>query len=254
MYKLTLFVVILLAATNVCLAEEVDFTPGEFWDTPATLSHDQSPPWEITPYILGGTALLYTQDQRIQAWVQENRTPTTDRVASFAKPFGDFSQMAIPLAGIYIYGLIADDRAELAARDTFETMITAGVVTQLLKLITQRPRPSRVEEGDEAFGFFRAGSSFPSGHAAVAFSIATVFASYYDHTGFIPPLAYTMATLTAWSRVNDNAHWASDVFFGAFVGYFAGKAILDTDSDNNITNTSSTLSGIPMGLQFNRSF
>jgi membrane-associated phospholipid phosphatase len=39
-------------------------------------------------------------------------------------------------------------------------------------------------------------------------------------------LAYGIATLTALSRVNDNAHWASDVFFGAIIGYFTAKAIM----------------------------
>jgi len=39
-------------------------------------------------------------------------------------------------------------------------------------------------------------------------------------------LAYGIATLTALSRVNDNAHWASDIFFGAVIGYFTAKAII----------------------------
>jgi len=34
---------------------------------------------------------------------------------------------------------------------------------------------------------------------------------------------YAVATATAWSRVNDNAHWFSDVVFGAAVGVVSAK-------------------------------
>lgn len=67
--------------------------------------------------------------------------------------------------------------------------------------------------------------------------IATVIASEYEDKFFIPVLSYGVATLTALSRVNDNDHWASDVFFGAGIGYFTGKAIvnLNREKDNKFT-------------------
>lgn len=75
-------------------------------------------------------------------------------------------------------------------------------------------------------GFSTSNLSFPSGHASSAFAIATVIALEYGDRAFVPPLAYGIATLAAFSRVNDNAHWASDVFFGAIVGYLTAKAII----------------------------
>jgi len=49
-------------------------------------------------------------------------------------------------------------------------------------------------------------------------------------------LAYGLATLTALSRVNDNAHWASDVFVGSAIGYFTAKAIVRRHRKNRGNN------------------
>lgn len=65
----------------------------------------------------------------------------------------------------------------------------------------------------------------PSGHTTTAFAVATVFADQYgEESKYIPVIAYGLATLTAWSRVYDNSHWASDVFIGAIVGHSQRKS------------------------------
>ena len=69
--------------------------------------------------------------------------------------------------------------------------------------------------------------SFPSGHCASAFVLASVIASEYEQKPGVPFFSYGMATLTALSRINDNTHWASDVFFGSLIGYFTDKAIVN---------------------------
>jgi hypothetical protein len=48
---------------------------------------------------------------------------------------------------------------------------------------------------------------------------------YADHS-LVPPLAYCAATLGALSRVNDNAHWMSDIILGSAIGHFTAKAIV----------------------------
>jgi len=44
--------------------------------------------------------------------------------------------------------------------------------------------------------------------------------------GLTPWLAYPLATGVAWSRVNDEAHWVTDVLMGAAVGTFAAKLVV----------------------------
>jgi membrane-associated phospholipid phosphatase len=54
--------------------------------------------------------------------------------------------------------------------------------------------------------------------------MAAVFAEAYPQP--IPLLAYTGATLISLSRIYQNEHFASDVFAGAALGFFIGKALI----------------------------
>ena len=53
---------------------------------------------------------------------------------------------------------------------------------------------------------------------------ASVAKSYADQP-LIRNLAYLMAVITPLSRVHDNAHWASDAFAGAAVGFLAAELV-----------------------------
>jgi len=95
-----------------------------------------------------------------------------------------------------------------------------------VKAISRRQRPSDVPPGGDFHGtFFNGGkspfkgSSFPSGHAAGAFSVATVVASRYHNHRWVPWLAYGFATAVSFSRVTTSSHFPSDVFLGATLGF-----------------------------------
>ena len=99
------------------------------------------------------------------------------------------------------------------------------IVSLAIKAITRRKRPSEVAAGapfnDTFFNTRKSpfGSSFPSGHAIAAFSVATVVAHRYGHHRWVPWVAYGCATVISFSRVTTRAHFPSDVFFGAALGY-----------------------------------
>jgi membrane-associated phospholipid phosphatase len=67
--------------------------------------------------------------------------------------------------------------------------------------------------------FLGTGSSFPSGHAMMSFSVATVFARRYRQHRWVPYVAYGLASVISFSRVTTSAHFPSDVFLGAALGY-----------------------------------
>ena len=60
---------------------------------------------------------------------------------------------------------------------------------------------------------------FPSGHTIAAFSVATVVARRYRNRKWVPYVAYGLAGAVGFSRVSLNAHFVSDVFAGAALGY-----------------------------------
>lgn len=124
--------------------------------------------------------------------------------------------------------LFKDQKAQHIALLLFKTSVATLLVVKGLKLLFHRSRPSssssRKWDGP-GFSLKNETQSFPSGHSALAFSLAVVIASEYKGT-VIPEIAYGTAVLTALSRVHDKRHWASDIFFGSVLGYFIARQIV----------------------------
>ena len=72
----------------------------------------------------------------------------------------------------------------------------------------------------------RDGSS--SGHATQAFALATVVAEHYE-SPWVTATSYGLASLVGLARMNNDAHWASDVVAGAAIGCFVGDVVVKTN-------------------------
>jgi len=133
------------------------------------------------------------------------------------------------LAGaMYAYGRLAhNERAQETGVLGAEALIQTSIVVTGLKLAFQRERPSK-DQGDGSF--WEGGSSFPSGHAAVAFTIATVIAEEYSGKPAIRITAYALAAAVAASRVAGRDHFPTDVLAGGVIGYFIGRSIVSNHS------------------------
>ncbi len=69
-------------------------------------------------------------------------------------------------------------------------------------------------------------NTMPSGHTAQAFVSATLLdMEYRDTSPWISVGGYLCATATAFFRVANNRHWASDVLIGAGIGIASVKAV-----------------------------
>jgi len=175
---------------------------------------------------MGITAGLYTQDEKIQAWVQKHKNTTTVNLAHDASNIFFFSVPA--LVGFGAYGYVSsDDKAKTTFLLSTESFVITGVFVQGLKYTTGRHRPYTGDSHGSWSGFSTQGDyhSFPSGDASSAFALATVVAAEYDNM-LVPPLVYGASTLIALERVHNNAHWSSDVFAASAIGYFTGKAVV----------------------------
>jgi len=84
-----------------------DYFEGYISDIKSILtspSHWQRSDWIKASLITGITAGLYTQDQKIQDWAQENRSSVSDKISELAKPFGDGRYTLPGLGALYLYG------------------------------------------------------------------------------------------------------------------------------------------------------
>lgn len=213
-------------------------------------SRSQSNPWRRAPYVAAGTLLLYPQDLEIQRWIQERRSPATDRAAAFAKQFGEPETYMRPLAVLYLYGeLFEDARARRTAGYTAEGLILCGLTTQPIKYAVRRPRPGD-SLGEDPFEKERSRLSFPSGHTAVAFTVATVLSAQYGSESAVTLLAYALAAMTGWSRMNDNDHWASDILFGSYIGYISAREAMRMPDDRPRTDTPAAKCPVSLSFSF----
>ncbi|HEX4348507.1 MAG TPA: phosphatase PAP2 family protein [Vicinamibacterales bacterium] len=118
---------------------------------------------------------------------------------------------------VVVYGvgrLMDKPKASHFGMDMIRAEIVASVLTTALKYTVRRERP----DGSDNL-------SFPSGHAAETFALATVIER---HLGWkMSVLGYAFASYVASSRLHDNVHWMSDVVFGAAVGTIAGRTVTE---------------------------
>ncbi len=133
--------------------------------------------------------------------------------------------IGVPAIGLADF--VIDGEADAGVRMAASQLATMGVVFTLKRLI-RRARPystipdvvrrrdgySGPPDGLDPF-------SFPSGHSAVAFSIATSASLSYPEWYVIVP-TMTWASATALARVWRGVHYPSDILVGAVIGTSMG--------------------------------
>ena len=173
---------------------------------------------------LGAVALLSVADEPLRDALQDHRSAGRDDLARTFKHFGE-PVVYLPVAlGTVAVGLVTRRPAVTRAGGRIAgSLVVAGLVTNLIKPAVGRRRP---DGGEGAFDFspFSGQDSWPSGHTTMAFALAT---SVSDEVHSLPVTValYGAATLTAWSRMNDDRHWLTDVVTGAAVGVVSAKVI-----------------------------
>jgi membrane-associated phospholipid phosphatase len=108
-----------------------------------------------------------------------------------------------------------------------EAALNSLIMVESLKYSLGRERPY---QGNGTGPFFQGGTSFPSEHAAAAWSIAGVIAHEYP-SPFVKIMVYGLASLVDFSRVHGRQHFPSDVFVGSVMGNLIGQNIYSRNHD-----------------------
>lgn len=202
---------------------------GRIWSSPARIkARDIAPLLALS----AAAAFLVSADERIRDSVQGyvERNPWVEDVGPVVTPMGYLTYFVL---GLVLKDVGASDTSYLAA----SAMVHAFLVDNVIKGMTGRQRPFYAGGEDHWSGpsglfkrFTTDGGgrygSFPSGHTANAFALATVIALRHRDKPWVPVLAYTVASGVGLSRMTLDKHWASDVFCGAILGYSIGRLVL----------------------------
>ncbi len=101
---------------------------------------------------------------------------------------------------------------------TAMAILTQGILIGVAKALTQRPRPFNQLSGIRVIGLKPADLSYPSGHSALAFNVATLLAFGLPLAHPWPIVVYGLACAVGYSRLHLGVHYPFDVFSGATVG------------------------------------
>jgi membrane-associated phospholipid phosphatase len=182
--------------------------------------------WGEVIGVVAVTGLTLATDQSIRDRLNDPHDRLGRTLSDIGNGFGD---------PVIVYGslfalsagskLLAKKSVYGVTSRALKSALLGGGATMVLKSITGRDRPVNSIDDPYSFHLFRIGdNSLPSGHATVAFALATSFAretpDKWTDLGF-----FTLATLTAYSRMHDDKHWASDVVLGAGVGILSARFV-----------------------------
>jgi membrane-associated phospholipid phosphatase len=196
---------------------------GTIWKFPWSAAHGHH--WKpVVAFTVATTGLVE---------LDPHDTPYFRRTQAFSGFNSAFSSRNTGLGeGLFPAALFLAGRAR---KDEYEehTALLAGraladaeILSEIMKNVDRRLRPREVTNGDFGHTWFKAGGgilinrgTFPSCHANCAFAMPTVIAERYLSHRWVPWVAYGLAGAVGFSRITLQAHFPSDVFAGAVLGY-----------------------------------
>ncbi|MGA2844493.1 MAG: capsule assembly Wzi family protein [Candidatus Acidiferrales bacterium] len=204
------------------LIENIEKDQIAMWTSPLRLQLSDTE-W-LVPFGLVTGGLLATDTEFSK---HLSNSPSRLKYSANFSNYGLYS-MAGLAGGFYLWGRMTHDEHKR------ETGILAGeaaadsfAATTALEYAFGRQGPLT---NDYRGNFFQGGSSMPSDHAAIAWSIASVVAHEYPGP-LTSVLAYGMASAVSMSRLTAKQHFPSDVLIGSAIGWFVGQHVYRAHHD-----------------------
>lgn len=194
-----------------------------FWTAPLRFRRRDAG-WVLP--LVGVTAGLIVADKDIVQHVDPAHAHTSQRISDAAVMAG------LGAAGaFYVMGRVhKNPHAIETGVLSYQASVNSLIVNTAIHGISRRTRP---DSGPDSGDFFAGGSSFPSNHAGVAWSIASVVAHEYPGWG-TKLFAYGTATAVSLARVTGQKHFPSDVFVGSTLGWLIGRETYRAHHDKEL--------------------
>src|ERR1700722_13570589 len=192
----------------------------QFWTSPSHLRVNDLK-W-IAP---GGavTAAFIASDSWWSKQVPTSHIDTSKKISEY----GTYSFIGLSGASFLLGQIKGDDHLSEAGLLSGEAALNSAAVAYAFKAISERQRPL---QGNGHGDFFVGGASFPSEHAAIAWSVASVWA--HEYPGWFSQMAaYGLATAVTVTRVTAQQHFPSDVIVGSALGWYFGRQVYRAHHD-----------------------
>lgn len=181
--------------------------------------------WADAGFSLAGIGAAASVDRYVKDHVQAQRSPAEDRFFKQYENLGSIWSFGV-IGAFDVWGEVdGDSKAKDTAMDALTaSIIGPGIIGTSVKYAVGRVRPN---SATRTFDFkpFGGSQSSPSGHEAQAFAVATAIAEHY-HAWWVQALCYGGAGLVGYARIEQNAHFTSDVVAGALLGWSVARAVV----------------------------
>ncbi len=154
-------------------------------------------------------------DQPVQDFARDHGF-YSDEISNIGDEFGHRKGYYATVGVMALYDLISQKELHQSLAEirlVAEGLIAGQMVVDILKSTFRRERPNGANL-----------RSFPSGHSAGAFGLATTLNGIYGKNIGLP--AYAMAFFVASSRIHDDKHYLSDVIAGGLVGTIIARGFV----------------------------
>ena len=219
---------------GLCLKDFLSDQAG-IWTSPLHL-HTQDALWLLP--LAGATAVSLHYD--VQTLQQVSTSPNRIRISNDLSNAGAYGAVGVAGAA-YIIGKITHNET---ARETgvlsLEAIADSGVVTEVLKLATNRERPY-MGTGQGRFwpdgsNIYTTDGSFPSEHATIVWAFSHVVADETPGHRWLHLGLYAVAAGVSAARVTSRNHFPSDVVVGSAIGYLVGGYVYRQHSNSGDSN------------------
>jgi hypothetical protein len=147
---------------------------------------------------------------------------------------GGLIGMAALPASMYLWGnLQYAPRARETGLLSGEAMMDSLAVNEAIKLVFGRERPTATGGQGRFFQSLGNNASFPSTHATLSWTAASVIA--HEYPGWLSQaVVYGTAATVSISRVTSRQHFPADVVVGSAMGWLIGRHIYNAHHDSDL--------------------
>lgn len=188
---------------------------------------------------VAATAAVSLYDEKIARWARQPSVQGDSARHRLVSRVTWVNEMPLTAAAIATWGIGRLSRSRTIADvglHVTESLLATEVVAEVIRVASGRLRPRASPDDPYSFAPGKGLTifehrSFPSLHAAVAFTTAASLAEEVRHHNpeafrYAAPLLYAAAMVPGLTRLYLDQHWASDVLAGSVLGAVLGARVV----------------------------